>query len=99
MEGRFAVALTTAIRAVQPLLMEGIMKPLVTTAVFGLLPVPPLPDTYDRECKGRRDDPSTPTEKINSSELVCPSHVIAERMATPDELARLRKELDDLNVA
>ena len=74
------------------------MKPLVSTAVFGLLPLPPLPDTNDRECNRRCDDPSTPTEEINSLEFVCPSHVIAERMATQDELARLRGELDDLDI-
>ena len=71
------------------------MKPLVTTAVFGLLPVPPLPDAYDRAGKRRRDDPSTP---IDASDVVRPSRLTTERMATPDELARLRGELDDLDI-
>jgi hypothetical protein len=94
-EGRFAVLFTTAIRALQPLLREGIMKPLVTTAVLGLLPVPPLPDTYDRERKRRRDDAP---KLINGPDAARASRLVTDRMATPDELARLRDELDDLNV-
>jgi len=72
------------------------MKPLVTTAVFGLLPVPPLPDSYNRECKGRRNDASKP---INGPDAAPASRLVTDRMATPNELARLRNELDDLNIA
>ena len=71
------------------------MKPLVTTAVFGLLPVPPLPDAYDCACKRRRDDAPTSTD---APDVVRSSHVIVERMATPDKLARPRDELEDLDI-
>jgi hypothetical protein len=65
------------------------MKPIVGSAVFGLVPVPPMPSTCaadDRDAH-RRDD------EAQSAQVDRRGHEAAERMATKDELARLRREL------
>ena len=67
------------------------MKPLVSAAVFGLVPVPPVPDTH--ACNRNCDDRPTTAEELNPSRLVCLPPNSTERMATEDELARIRHEL------
>src|SRR5262249_26029343 len=69
------------------------MKTLVGVAVFGLVPVPPMPDTVSSGFNGRwtksEHDPDL-------SQLVFFPHPVAERMATKDELARIRYELEQI---
>ena len=69
------------------------MKPLTTVAVCGLVPVPPMADM--RAC---RDDDNQPpaADDENAGRLAWHRHDAAERMATNDELARIRQELEDL---
>ena len=69
------------------------MRPLATVAVCGLVPVPPMADT--QAC---RDDDNQPpaADDENAARLAWLRHDAAERMATNDELARIRQELEDL---
>jgi hypothetical protein len=63
------------------------MKPMTGTAVFGLVPIPPAPDTRP---------PGANEDKLSASEMqrtACSQHEAAERVATEGELARLRREL------
>jgi hypothetical protein len=65
------------------------MKPIIGSAVFGLVPVPHMPSTSaddDRDAH-RRDDVE------QSAQVDRRGNEAAERMATKDELARLRREL------
>src|SRR5262247_3316489 len=69
------------------------MKTLVGVAVFGLVPVPPMPDTVSSGLDGRW---TTSQHDIDLSQLVFFPHPVAERMATKDELARIRYELEEI---
>jgi hypothetical protein len=71
------------------------MKALQSAAVFGLLPVPPVPDTHEY---GRdRDTRPTMSEDDSSSQGAGLSPSLTERMATKGELARLREELEAIS--
>jgi hypothetical protein len=69
------------------------MKTLVGVAVFGLVPVPPMPDTVSSGFDGRW---TTSEHDLDLSQLVFFPHPVAERMATKDELARIRYELEEI---
>ena len=69
------------------------MKPLTTVAVWGLVPVPPMADT--RACRDDDNQPPTADDE-NAARLAWHRHDAAERMATNDEFARIRQELEDL---
>jgi hypothetical protein len=65
------------------------MRTLTTAAVYGLVAVPPMPDT--QTCSENDNRPVT-VEDVNCSQLVCPQRVVATKgMAATDELARIRK--------
>jgi hypothetical protein len=68
------------------------MKPLVSTAVLGLIPVPSLPVACDaaRTAACR----AVSAEDGGAWELAPSAPHAAERLATPDELARLQEELE-----
>ena len=68
------------------------MKMLVSAAVFGLLPVPPMDGTVS----GRRDDPRVPSEDFDFSHVVFFSRVAAERLATKEVLADIRDALEKI---
>ena len=68
------------------------MKTLVGVAVFGLVPVPPMPDTVSSGFDGRW---TTSEHDLDLSQLVL-FQPVAERMATKDELARIRYELEEI---
>ena len=67
------------------------MRPLVSAAVFGLVPIPPMPDTGPNNDEDRR----MTAENANAPQFLWLSVPVAERMATKDELARIRDELED----
>ena len=67
------------------------MKPLVSAAVFGLVPIPPMPDTGPNNDEDRR----MTAENANAPQFLWLSVPVAERMATKDELASIRDELED----
>src|SRR5262249_12353018 len=69
------------------------MKTLVDVAVFGLVPVPPMPDTVSSGFDGRW---TTSEHDLDLLQLVFFPHPVAERMATKDELARIRYELEEI---
>jgi hypothetical protein len=64
------------------------MKPMTGAAVLGLVPIPPNPDT---DLMGAEDDGSPSREDQQAA--ACSRHEAAERLATAEELARLRREL------
>lgn len=70
------------------------MKPLPGVAVYGLVPVPPMPDT--RACSDNDNQP-LPADDANTARLAWLRHAAAERMATNDELACIRQELEELS--
>jgi hypothetical protein len=65
------------------------MKPLIGSAVFGLVPVPPMPGTSAADDR----DAHCPDDEGQSAQVAPPLHEAAERMATKEELARLLREL------
>src|SRR5262249_41326663 len=69
------------------------MKTLVGVAVFGLVPVPPMPDTVASGFDGRW---TTREHGLDLWQFVFFPHPVAERMATKDELARIRYELEEI---
>ena len=69
------------------------MKTLVGVAVFGLVPVPPMPDTVSSGFDGRW---TTSEHDFALSQPVFFPHPVAERMASNDELARIRYELEEI---
>ena len=69
------------------------MKTLVGVAVFGLVPVPPMPDTVSSSFDGRW---TTSEHDLDLSQPVFFPDPVAERMATKDELARIRYELEEI---
>jgi hypothetical protein len=68
------------------------MKPLVNTAVLGLVPMPPRPDTS--ELHDKHDAPPPTNRRVP----VSPYRVAVERMATPEELERIRHQLEDTGI-
>ena len=70
------------------------MKPLTTVAVYGLVPVPPMADT--QACSDNDNQPPAAGDE-NAARLAWRRHDAAERMATNDELARIRQELEELS--
>ena len=70
------------------------MKPLTTVAVYGLVPVPPMADT--QACGDNDNQPLTAGD-VNAAHLAWLRHDAAERLATNDELARIRQELEELS--
>jgi hypothetical protein len=74
------------------------MKPLTSAAVFGLVPVPPMPVTgtqNDSDSCADGDICPVPANDANAARLARPQYDATERMATTDELARIRHELAD----
>jgi hypothetical protein len=71
---------------------EAIMKALTSAAVFGLVPVPPMPSAAPcSDTEPCRDNGLGP-----ASQLVDPQREDGtERMATKDELTRIRGQLED----
>lgn len=67
------------------------MKPLVSAAVFGLVPIPPMPDTGPNSDEDRR----MTAEDADAPQFLWLPAPVAERMATKDEFARIRDELED----
>jgi hypothetical protein len=67
------------------------MKALAATAVFGLLPLPPMDDKAEQEL-GRSNPRATGDLDLALRDAEVPAS-LAERMATKRELARLREEL------
>lgn len=67
------------------------MRPLMSVAEQGLVPVPPMSDTsYLQECGNRL----AIADNIDaSSGLLWPQHGTTERLATKDELASIRHDL------
>jgi hypothetical protein len=74
------------------------VKPLTSAAVFGLVPVPPAISTA-KSCgpiEPCGDNGNAPVEDLDFEQLAPPHpEDAAERMATKDELARIRRQLDD----
>jgi hypothetical protein len=65
------------------------MKPLVSAGLLGLLPIPLVPAI-------RTDAAGDQSTTVDDHSGRCPCHVfpIAERMATEEELARIRRQLE-----
>ena len=74
------------------------MKSFASAAVFGLVPIPPAISTTD-SCGPTEpcdDSGNAPVADIDFAQLTDPSPEDAtERMATKDELARIRRQLED----
>ena len=75
------------------------MKPLASAAVFGLVPVPPAISTTEacNPIEPCGDNDNAPVEDLDFERLSDPPHLedAAERMATKDELAGIRRQLED----
>ena len=69
------------------------MTALVTAAVFGLVAVPSMPAAHTRS-SDRIDRLATP-EDVNAPRVACLRNGINERLATKDELARIREQLEN----
>jgi len=65
------------------------MQMLVTVAVFGLVPMPDM-------VNNRFDDHRITSKTFDVSQLVLLPGPFSERMATKEELARIRYELERL---
>jgi hypothetical protein len=63
------------------------MKTLVSVAVFGLVPMPAMPDTL----------PDATGEDIDLPEVALSRRPITERLATNEEIARIRDELAEID--
>ena len=74
------------------------MKAFTSAAVFGLVPVPPMPATASGSALERcshRDIVPDSAEHLDAPPPAHPERGAAtERMATKDELAHIRHELD-----
>ena len=69
------------------------MKVLVSVAVFGLMPVPSMPDTLSSS----RDDARSRREDFDLSQVAFLPGSIRERLATKEELADIRDELKGIH--
>ena len=67
------------------------MKSLISSAVFGLIPVPPEANTS--YCRDGGDDRHAMDEDVQPSQEERAPPKDTERTATEEELARLRREL------
>jgi hypothetical protein len=67
---------------------EAAMKTLVSVAVFGLVPMPPMPNTWSS-----RDDLRVTSDDSDFLQLVYLPRAITERLATKEELARICNQL------
>ena len=67
------------------------MRPLVSAAVLGVVPLPPLPDAGPNSDEDRR----MTAADANAPQFLRLPVSVAERMATKDELARIRDALED----
>jgi hypothetical protein len=70
------------------------MKTFTSAAVFGLVPVPPMPAT---DARSDRDFWPVTSGDMISLQLARLQPDATERMATNDELARMRQELEELS--
>ena len=66
------------------------MKPSIGSAAFGLVPIPPMPSTS----AAKDGDARHPDDRAQPAQVERPGHEPMERIATKDELARLRRELE-----
>ena len=64
------------------------MKTLTSVAVYGLVPVPPMHDT---QAFSDNDNQSPTADDANAARLASFQHDATERVATNDELARMRQ--------
>jgi hypothetical protein len=67
------------------------MKSLVATAVFGLLPLPPMDDTAEHELGSASREITCRLDRAFQDGMLPQPYL--ERRATKAELARLREEL------
>jgi hypothetical protein len=65
------------------------MKPSIGSAAFGLAPISPMPGSSAADDRDARH----PEDQAQSARAERPEHEAMERIATKDELARLRREL------
>ncbi len=72
------------------------MKSLQSAGVFGLLPVPPVPDT-DEHGRGRGPWPAASEEDGAAAPELGPSPSPTQRLVMPEELARLRERIERVN--
>jgi hypothetical protein len=72
--------------------MEARMKTLVNVAVFGLVPTPTMADT---RITGR-DNLRANGEICAFLQRTSILHLITKRLATQEELARVREELEEI---
>ena len=71
------------------------MKTLIDAAVYGLVPVPPMPDT---QASSGNDNRPLLAGKVESAQRVwLQRNAATERIATKDELARILRELRDVS--
>ena len=74
------------------------MKASTSAAVFGLVPVPPMPATASRRALERCSNNDIVPDSAEHLDAAPPAHpergAATERMATKDELAHIRHELD-----
>jgi len=74
------------------------MKAFTSAAVFGLVPVPPMPPTASRSAVERCSNNDIVPDSTEHLDAPPPAHpergAATERMATKDELAHIRHELD-----
>ena len=68
------------------------MKTLVSVSVFGLVPMPPMPDTWSS-----REDLRATSDDFDFSQLVYLPRAITERLVTKEELARIRNQLKKMD--
>lgn len=64
------------------------MKPMTSAAVLGLVPIPLAPDTHPLSA-----EEGAPSGNDDAQSVIRSRYDAAERLATADELARLRREL------
>jgi hypothetical protein len=71
-----------------PLRRARVMKPLVSAGLLGLLPIPLMPQIAADAARDR-------SKTVDDHSRSCPCHVlpVAERVATEEELARLRGQV------
>jgi hypothetical protein len=66
------------------------MKPLVNTSVFGLLPLPQLPESDGEEWKPLCDAPAAQPRELNPGDLGSPlaDDKVANPRCSPDRMGR-----------
>ena len=71
------------------------MKTLIDAAVYGLVPVPPMPDT--QASNGNDIRPHSAGDVKSAQRVWLQRNAATERIATKDELARILRELRDVS--